>query len=236
MRALVFVVLSGCSIVIPPIAQQYNDACAQFIAGNDLAQADAACDHALEYQPKFWDALHNKGVIAQQRGDTATAKKFFIEAVRANSAMRQSYNSLGIIEQQAGDRKTAAEYFRQALVQHPEYVEARRNLGVLLLLDGKPAEAEGQFRQLVMVAPTLVEAHLGLATSLVAQGKNDEGAKAAERATDLNVGDAAAWFLRGQIDEARGLTEDAKDAYERCLLANDQKLECQQALKRLTSD
>ncbi len=203
MRAWLVLLLSGCSIVVPPIAQQYSDACAQFIALGDLAQADAACDHSLEYQPKFWDALHNKGVIAQQRGDVATAKKFFIEAVRANPAMRQSYNSLGIIEQQ---------------------------------LDGKPAEAEGQFRQLVMVASTLVEAHLGLATSLVAQGKFAEAARSAERATDLNVGDAAAWFLRGQIDEARALREDAKDAYERCLLADEQKLECQQALKRLTSD
>lgn len=230
------VALSGCPIVVPPIAEQYGDACAQFLTAGDLDQAEAACKHSLEYQPKYWNALHNLALIAQQRGDVPTAKKLYIEAVRANSAMKQSYNALGLIAQNENDFRSAEEYFRQALRQHPEYAEARLNLGALLLIQKKPREAEMEFRQLVMTAPELVNGHLGLATAFVAQNELEKGAAEAEVATNLNVADVRAWFLRGQIAQARGLGEEAKDHYERCLLADDQNLECTRALKRLTSD
>lgn len=230
------VALSGCPIVVPPIAEQYGDACAQLLTAGELDQAEAACRHSLEYQPKYWNALHNLALIEQQRGDLPAAKKHYIEAVRANQAMKQSFNALGLIAQNEGELKTAAGYFREALRQHPEYAEARLNLGALLLIQKKPREAEMEFRQLVMTAPQLVNGHLGLATALVAQHELEKGAAEAEVATNLNVADARAWVLRGQIAEARGLGEEAKDHYERCLLADDQNLECTRALKRLTSD
>lgn len=236
MRRWLVLLLSGCAVVVPPIAQQYNDACAQFIAAGALDQAEAACVHAIEYQPKYWDALHNLGLIAQQRGDFATARKRYIEAVRANQAMKQSYNALGLIAQREGDPRAAAEYFRQALAQHPEYVEARGNLGALLLAEKKPKEAELEFRQFVLSAPQVVLGHVGLANALAAQGKLEPAAAEAELATNLDVSDPRAWFLRGQLAEARGLGEEAKDHYERCLLGDEQHLECRRALERLTSD
>lgn len=230
------VALSGCPIVVPPIAEQYADACAQFIAAGDLDQAEAACKHSLEYQPKYWNALHNLALIEQQRGDLTSAKKHYIEAVRANGAMKQSYNSLGVIAQGEGDLRSAAQYFREALRQHPEYSEARLNLGAVLLQQKKAHEAELEFRQLVLSDPQLVDGHLSLATALVLQNELEKAAVETEIATTLNVGDAAAWLLRGNVAEARGLGEEAKDHYERCLLADDQKIECTRALKRLTSD
>lgn len=232
----VFVALSACAINVPPMAAQYADTCAQLINVGDLDQAEAACRQSLEYQPKYWIALHNMALIAQQRGDVATAKKRYVEAIRTNSAMKESYNSLALIAQQEGDARTAEQYFRQALVQHPEYSEARRNLGALLLAERKPKEAEKEFRQLVLSAPALVEGHTGLATALAAQERLDEAAQHAQIATELNVADVRAWFLRGQIAEARGLGEEAKDHYDSCLLANEENLECRRALKRLTSD
>lgn len=235
-RLLLALAFTGCPIVVPPIASQYNDACAQFIGAGDLDQAEAACKHAIEYQPKYWDALHNLGVIAQQRGDTATAKQRYIEAVRANQAMKQSFNALGVIAKQEGDARTAAQYFREALRQHPEYAEARLNLGSLLLGERKAKEAEGEFRQLVMVAPQLVNGHLGLAAALLEQGKLEEAAQVAERATELNVADATAWLLRARIAQARGLMDEAKDHLERCLLADESQPECIKALRQLTSD
>jgi len=84
-RLLTAVVLfNGCAIVVTQDARNANDACAQFIAMGDLPSADAACDLSLQYQPKYWDALHNKGLIAKFRGDLKAAKPVFTEAVPAN--------------------------------------------------------------------------------------------------------------------------------------------------------
>jgi tetratricopeptide (TPR) repeat protein len=92
------------------------------------------------------------------------------------------------------------------------------------------------FRQLLLVDPNLVEGHLGLGSGLMAQNKFDEACPVLERATMLDVNDDRAWLMRGACENARAHHEDAKDAWERCLLANEKNLECQQALKALTSD
>lgn len=235
MRFVFVLLLSGCPIVVPQVSQDYNGVCAQLLMAGQLDEADAACDHALEYQPRYWDALHNKGMIAQARGDKKTAKKFYIEALRANQHMKASLNSVGAIEMEEGDFPAAAGHFRAALVVEPAYLEARRNLGAVHLLQKNFTDAVKDFRQLLLVDPNLVEGHLGLASGLMGQNKFDEACPVLEKATTLNVGDDRAWLMRGACEQARGRHEEAKDAFERCLLANEKNLECRQALQP-TSD
>ena len=61
----------------------------------------------------------------------------------------------------------------------------------------------------------------------------DDASVTLERATTLDVNDDRAWLMRGACEQARGRQPEAKDAFERCLLANEKNLECQQALKAI---
>ncbi len=233
MRYLILLVLSGCPIVVTQVTQDYNTLCARLIVAGQLDEADAACDHSLEYQPSYWDALHNKGLIAQTRGDKKAAKKFYILALRANPNMMSSLNSMGALALEEGDFQGAITYFRGALRVNPEYLEARRNLGAVHLQQKDFAEAIRQFRLLLQSEPNLVEGHLGLASGQMAQEKFDDAAITLERATTLDVNDDRAWLMRGACEQARGRRAEAQDAFERCLLANEKNLECQQALKAI---
>lgn len=67
-------------------------------------------------------------------------------------------------------------------------------------------------------------------------GKLDEARASLDRATDLDVTAEDAWLLKGQLEQSRGRTGEAMEAFERCLLANENNLACQRALKSLTSD
>jgi Tfp pilus assembly protein PilF len=230
---LVLLATNGCAIVVPVPSQEANAVCAQHLLAGHLDEADAACDLALEYQPKYWDALHNKGLIAQARGDKTRAKKLFIEALRANNHMASTLNVLGALALEEGDFTAAEEHFRRALVVDPTYREPRRNLGVTHLKLQQWGEAAKDFRQLVMIDPQLVEGHLGLGSALMAEQKYDEAASSLERATTLDVGDALAWSMRAECALARGRKAEAKDAWERCLLADEKKLECQRGLEAL---
>lgn len=235
-RVPLLLLLTGCPIVVPQQSQDYNALCAQLLVQGQLDEADAACDHSLEYQPRYWDALHNKGMIAQARGDKKKAKQFYIDALRANPHMKSSLNSLGALELEAGDLKSAIQYFKGALTVDPNYLEARRNLGAAHLQQKNFADAVKDFRQLLLAEPNLVEAYLGLGVGLAGEGKTEEACQAFERATTLNVGDDRAWLLRAGCEQTRGRRDELKDALERCLLANEKNLECQQALKAISSD
>ncbi len=223
--------LLGCPIVVRGPCEDANAVCAQLLVAGRLDEADAACDLALEYQPRYWDALHNKGMIAFSRGDKKKAKHFFIEALRANPDMKSSLNSLGALSMEEGDLTSAADHFRAALVIDPRDLVARRNLGAVHLQQKNFADAVKDFRQLLLVNPELVEGHLGLGTGLMALQQLDEACSVFERATTLDVGDDRAWLMRGTCSRARGREAEAQDAFERCLLANEKNLECQQAMR-----
>jgi tetratricopeptide (TPR) repeat protein len=232
-RYLILLVLCGCPIVVTQQSEEYNAVCARLLMVGQLDEADSACDHALEYQPRYWDALHNKGMIAQLRGEKKKAKQFYIEALRANQAMKSSLNSIGALTMEEGDLEGAIEFFRRALVVDPAYIEARRNMGAAHLQQRDFAAAVKDFRQLLLVNPNVVEGHLGLAAGLMGQENFDEACPVLERATNLDVSDDRAWLMRGGCEQARARLEEAKDAFERCLLANEKNLECQQALKAI---
>lgn len=230
MLLVAVVVGSGCAVVVPPVAQEANERCAVLIASGQLDEADAACDLSLEYQPQYWDALHNKGLIAMQRGNRRTAREFFIKAIRSNQHMKSSLNSLGALETEDGAFDSAEGRFRQALTIDPRYLEARRNLGAVLLKRSKWSDAASEFRKLILTHPEFVEAHVGLAAALLPQKQFEEAAQVLDRATTLDVNSDAAWQLKGELFQSLGRLEDAKDAFERCLLANEQNVPCRRAL------
>lgn len=229
-------VLTGCPIVVTDVARGYNDQCAQQLAAGALDDAETACLRALEYQPRYWDALHNHGLILQLRGDRAGAKQRFIEALRANPQMAQSRNQLGAIAMEAGDCREAAQQFVEALKLVPEYLEARRNLGVCQLRLAQPEAAEKTFRQLLLSHPDNLQGHVGVGLSLTARQRWAEALPWFEKATQLDVTDTGAWKALGATLEALGRRDEAKDAFERCLLADEKNLECREALGRVTSD
>ena len=82
----------------------------------------------------------------------------------------------------------------------------------------------------------VVDGWLGLAASYAGQKRNAEACEFYEKATTLDVNSALAWLLRGTNEALLGRHAEAKDSFERCLLADEKKIECRTALERLTSD
>src|SRR5690349_14071895 len=78
---------------ISPIAESHNNACTAALDAGDCKAATAHCDHALEYNPDYPEALVNKGLIALKcEGDKKTARDFYVKALRLNNNSAQAYN------------------------------------------------------------------------------------------------------------------------------------------------
>lgn len=227
---------SGCiPIRVPDIARQYNDQCAVLLTAGDLDQAEAACAQALEYQPQYWDALHNMGLICEARGDTERAKTFFRKSLRANPDMAQSYNSLGTIAAKERNYTAARDYFMAALRVNPDYAEARANLASACLRSNDLDGAERAYRQLVLSSPNLSEAHAGLGVVMMLKQRPGEAVGWFSKAVQLEARYAAGWKGLGAAYESLGRVDEARDAWETCLDANPDDLECRQALSRSRS-
>lgn len=226
---------TACPNRAPPndAAVEYNTRCAQALASGALDDAEALCDHSLEFCDYYWDAQTNKGLIRKLRGDREGAKGWFIKALRNFQDQAQAANNLGILYLEENRLAEAEGVLRQALKTNPDYAEARFNLALLKLKQNKPAEAEKAYRQLIVSAPNVTDGHLGLARSLVLQKKMTEALPVAEHATLLEPGRAEAWLLLAVVRLELAQRVEAKEALGRCLDEDPSQPECRQLMREL---
>ena len=227
--------LTACPPRAPPsdVAIEYNQRCAAALTAGQLDEAEALCDHSLEFCDYSWDAQTNKGLIRKLRNDREGAKSWFIKALRNFQDQAQAANNLGVIFLEENRLAPAENMFVQALKTNPDYAEARWNLASVKLRLGKYDEAEKAYRQLVISAPTVTDGHLGLARALMLQKKIDDAVPSLEHAVLLGPGRAEAWLLLGAAKLELGRRDEAKGALGRCLDEDQTEPECRRLMKEL---
>lgn len=105
--------------------------------------------------------------------------------------------------------------FERALAVTENNRIAHMNLGAALLDSGQAPRAETELRA-ASGLPTEVQ-HLDLALALSAQGKYEEAVKEAAAAVRINASNADAWTAYGEIELARGRTEEAIPLLEKAV-------------------
>ncbi|MCU0700529.1 MAG: tetratricopeptide repeat protein [Myxococcaceae bacterium] len=216
-----------------PIAVEYNTRCAAALAAGQLDDAEALCDHALEFCDYYWDAQTNKGLIRKLRNDRSGAKAWFIRALRNNENQHQAANNLGVMYLEDGRLAEAEAMFHQALEGNPDYAEARSNLAAVHLRQRKFAQAEKAYRQLIISAPLVTNGYLGLGRALLLQQKAADAVPPLEQAVLLEPGRAEAWLLLAGARLDLGQRDGAKDAAGRCLDEDPSEPDCRRLVREL---
>ncbi len=231
--ALIAVVLAGC-ITTPaphPRALEANELCVQYLNQNDLVKAEVQCDLGLQFSPQYADLWSNKGLIHLKRQQMDPAKECFIKALRYNQELAQAYNNLGYIylkhEKKLGK---AEENFKRALKVNPDYTEARYNLGLTFMAAGDKERARKEFRTIVAINPQLADPHHWLGLMALEEKQYDEAIDELLKATSLDASFADAWYNLGMAYSDSGKYAEAKDAITSCLEADNNHVQCRQAL------
>ncbi len=164
---------------LPPKALALNRAGVQALQHGDLETADARFSLALEYNPRFVEALTNMGLVEMQRGNFDRARQLLSRAEKLNPDIAQPHHDLGVLAEREQQPDLAQKHYRAALAVDPGFAPARANLARLLFRSGRYERARIQFKRLVEVAPHEPEGYAGLAESLLRLGRVRE----AERVT-----------------------------------------------------
>jgi tetratricopeptide (TPR) repeat protein len=167
--ALTAILLLGCSgsAPLPRKALDLNRAGAEALARGDLETADARFNLALEYSPRFVEALVNQGLVELQRGNFDRARELLERARRLNPDVAQPHHALGVLAERRARPDEASQHYSAALAVDPGFAPARANLARLLFDAGMLEEALVQFKRLVEVDPESAEAAAGLCETLL---------------------------------------------------------------------
>ncbi len=185
----VAVCVAGCSGVapLPPKALELNQAGAEALARGDLETADARLSLALEYSPRFVEALVNQGLVELQRGNFERARELIERARRLNPDVAQPHHALGILAERQARPDSASQHYYEALAVDPGFTPARANLARLLFDAGMLDEALVQFKRLSELEPDSADAAGGLAETLLQLGRVSEAEAVTRRARERFV-------------------------------------------------
>ncbi len=208
---VVAALLSGCkgSAPLPAKAIDLNTQGADALATGDLETAEARFDLALEYSPRFVEALVNRALVEVQRGNYLRARRLLSRARRLNPDFAQPHHGYGVLEEREGRPDKASGHYLEALSIDPGYVASRLNLARLYYTAGKYEHAKEQFKRAVEVAPDRAEAYAGLAESLIKLSRTAEADEIVEHAfrefaddAQLAILQARAHLRRNKVDAA----------------------------------
>src|SRR5258706_9191609 len=174
---------------LAPKAVDLNRAGSDALAAGDLETAEARFALALEYHPRFVEALTNLGLVEMQRGNLSHARLQFERARRINPDLAQPHDALCVLAERGRRPDVAAEHYRDALKVNPGFGPSRANLGRILFAAGRYHEAREQFLRLVEVDPGQLAGRTGLAETLLQLGREAESDAIVDKAHD-DFGDA----------------------------------------------
>jgi Tfp pilus assembly protein PilF len=97
--------------------------------------------------------LENLGMLALERGDLATARQRFEQAVAADPRSSRAHAGAGVVALRAGDRQSAIARWTRAVQLDPRNFDALYNLGTTLAREGQAAAARPYLEEFLRTAP-----------------------------------------------------------------------------------
>jgi predicted O-linked N-acetylglucosamine transferase (SPINDLY family) len=150
------------------------------------AGADALCTEILRLDPRFFDALHLRGLIALDQGDLAGGIDFIQRSLAVNSDQAVAHSNLGNALLSAGEWQRARESFDRALSLKPDLIIAHYNRANALRSLGFYEQALAGYDHVLALNARHVPALNNHGLVLEALGRLDEARASLERARDAD--------------------------------------------------
>lgn len=138
-----------------------------------LENAENIYKEILETDPRHADALHQLGLIANDKGDSAQAIDYITAAIQVESDNPIYHNNLGTAFVEKGDLAEANACYQKATELNPNFLEAYNNLGIVLEKQGLHKQSAEACSQALKLKPDYAPAHSSLATALYSLGDID---------------------------------------------------------------
>jgi hypothetical protein len=191
---------AAASEVPQKLKKDYDLAWTRFVTAKDDSKLVKDLDKVLQKQKTFDAVWTLEGYIALYKGEDATAREKFTQAVTANPKNRIATYYLAEIAYAQNEYARAATLYAQLLSigTTRSEIETKRQKAFLLATDNllrgaaraegenRLSEAEGFYREALKLAPNEPTLHVRLADLLTKENKKDEAEVERKAAADLS--------------------------------------------------
>jgi len=206
------------------VAGAYNNAAMIQQEIGESAKATDLYQKALAFYQDHLTALYNFGQLLYEQENYQAAidayermRQYEIERILDKQAVRNIYYILGGCYVQLGRYGEAVDAYRHALKIDPQSSGIANNLASVYIEQERFVLAYDLLRPLVETQADNVIARMNLATVLVRRDSLDEALQLCQDVLNLEPNTLEAYVLKGQIYQAIGKVESAREAYGEAL-------------------
>ena len=208
----------------PNSAQSYLRLGRALRALDDMDAASKAFDRALEMNPKFAEALFEKGLIIADGGDWAKAADFLRRALEASQDYVPAHLALGEMLLRMGDFDNSASELKTVVRLDPKSAGAYQGLGLIYLQEGDLDAAADCFHHALAIRPRYFDAETGLARTLSHQHRWLDAVKLLKRVVAENPDSAEETVSLGKALANMGDKAGAQAQFARARVLSDKEV------------
>lgn len=199
---------------------------------NDAQDAESEWRRTLRLEPNSIQTLDMLGALYAQRRQFDFAVPLLERSLSLYSKDANAHLNLGAAFAEMGNTDAAEQQFRAAIALSPLNFMAHNLLGKLYFDSHRLGEAEQQFRQSLQCEPNLAAYdHLGYI--YLKEQNPDLAAQSFRAALAMNTLDSRAHFGLGQVYDAGGRHDEARQEMQAALAADPHNAEIRSALEKL---
>lgn len=197
----------------------------QGVAMGDASEAERDLyDQAFSLCPEMSEAVFNLGIVAQKRGDVATAEKHIRKALslKTDSRFRVALGSLFAKQEQY---EKAREQYQRVLESGEDNIGAYQGLAMVLQAEGKLQEAIDLLESAKTAQPLDATTALNMGIVYEMAHRFADASREYARAIEIDAGYVKAHYHQGMLKFRAGDVQDAKLSLERAVALDEKNIE-----------
>ena len=183
-------------------------------------QAEQAYQAIGPTHPRYFDALHLRGLLSSRQGRNTEALAFIGAALKGRPTHAAAWSSLGDVHAKLGRPGEALASYDRAIALKSDYAEALNNRGNALRDLRRPEEALASYDKALTLKPDYVEAHNNRGNALRDLLRPAEALASYNRALALKPDYAQILDNRSNALRDLGRPEEALASCDRALALN----------------
>jgi len=151
------------------VTKQFLNAGNKSYRRGNLGKATNYYQKALEFDPNFYLAYYQLGVLEKKLGNSQTSIDHLNKVIEIKPNHYKTWFTLGSVHESDGNTELAIEHYSKAIEINPEYAKAYGNLGKLYTENHLYKEAEDVLKTVTQIDPNYADGFMRLGLLYIGQ-------------------------------------------------------------------